>query len=133
MTKAKTKKAAPGAKTNALDLSLVVYEGETEHLVQFGDFNALDARDFRLEHGMSLLDAFQLALRGQPDIDILAALAWAHLRREDPGLGFDEVARRFTYETLMDNAQRRAAAQSTNGDAPEPEAEPEVEEDTDPS
>jgi hypothetical protein len=99
-------------KSKALDLTLVVNEGDTSHKIRFGDFTALDARAFRAEMGMPLIDAF---LRADADVDILAGLVWLHERRERPNLAFSDVAVRFNYGDLF--AGRLNSDEDTDGAA----------------
>lgn len=69
--------------------------GKTE-TIRFDQLNAIDARDFRRELGMSLTQAFA----STPDLDTLVGLLWLARRRRQPGLTFEQVAAKVGYADL---------------------------------
>lgn len=69
--------------------------------IRFNDFTGLDARAFRQQVGVSLVDAFM----GNPDVDILAGLVWLHRRKTKPRLSYEDVAGEFTYNDLIESRQ----------------------------
>lgn len=65
------------------------------YTLRLGDFNALDAREYRRELGAGLLAAFSA-----PDLDTICGLLWLHRRKTEPKLKYEDVARTFTYESV---------------------------------
>lgn len=89
---------------------LEIYDGDQVHKIRFEDFTALDFRAFRLEMGMSLMDAMTIVLSGRNEPDILAAVTWLHLRKNNDRLRFDDVAERFTLDHVIDGVEKRHKA-----------------------
>lgn len=89
---------------------LEIYDGDQVHKIRFEDFTGLDFRAFRLEMGMSLMDAMTIVLSGRNEPDILAALTWLHLRKSNDRLRFEDVAERFTLDHVIDGVEKRHKA-----------------------
>jgi len=119
MTTTTAAQSSNGTAPAPLDMTLEIADGDTVHVVRFGDFNALDARAFRLELDLSLLDAFSLALGGVRDLDVLAGLIWLQERKDQPELTYQAVAERFTYERFLSGARRRQEQNRTRLDSTE--------------
>jgi hypothetical protein len=95
-----------------IDMTLQIVDGDDVHIVPFGSFTALDARVFRLELGMSLMEAFRRILYGQEELDIVTGILWLHQRKDNPALPYEEVAGRFTYDRWNESMAKRAAKEN---------------------
>ena len=95
-----------------VDMTLEIVDGDDVHTVAFGSFTALDARAFRLEIGMSLLQAFRLILYDQEELDIVSGILWLHQRKTNPALPYEEVASRFTYDRWNESLAKKAAREN---------------------
>jgi len=95
----------------ALEISV----NNTNYLIRFEDFNALEAREFRREMGSGMAAAFT----DTPDLDTIAALLWLHRRKTNPKLKFDDVAKELTYVNFDVGGSDEAEETGPEEDDPE--------------
>ena len=107
----------PQGNDDALTMRLTI-DGH-RHEFRLGDYNALEARLFRQEIGMSLQRVFR---SGDVDIDVIAALWWLQVRRTKPQTTYDDIAADFTYDTLrQSNAADTDDDEQDDGQVVDPE------------
>lgn len=111
--KAPTKKAQT-ERDEALNtgITIAIPEGPRKgsYTVSAGDLSALDVRALRREHGLSFR-GLMLALKSDPDIDLIAAIVWLSVRaRGDQSLTFEDVAADLDYATDFDIDESTAGA-----------------------
>jgi hypothetical protein len=87
------------------------------YTMRMSDFNGIDARDFRRELDMSLLEGFE-----HFDLDTAAGLLWLHRRKREPKLTFEQVAGSFNYDSLDLNDKTTGAEPDEDPTDPEPSA-----------
>lgn len=78
-----------------------------DYVIRFGDFNALEAREFRREMGTGLAAAFN----DTPDLDTVAGVLWLHRRKTNPKLKFEDVAKELTYLNFDVDGEQTAAGE----------------------
>ncbi len=74
------------------------YDGK-DYQISPGDLTAVEARDYRRTMGESLA---RTMTGGDIDIDVIATLVWLVDRRTNPGISWESIADRMTYDAMTD-------------------------------
>lgn len=75
--------------------ALVITLDGKEYRLRSGQATAIDAKDFRAQTGVRLVDVLQ---RGPQELDEVAGVVWLVRRRREHGLPFEVVATGLNYD-----------------------------------
>lgn len=109
--------AARRAEAENTTLTIKV-DGQPTYTLRFNDLSAVDAAACRRETGLSLAGVMQAGMK-DPDLDVIAAIAWLARRQAGDDVPFEEVAAEFTYDRDYEQSDDEADAVPQDPDSPE--------------
>src|SRR5688572_9267978 len=90
-------------------------EEKTKHYaIPINDITGVDSRRFRIETGMTLLQAGAKALSGAVDLEALAALIWLAEHDDKPDWGYEKILESLTYRHVLDAEDEDAEEAAEN-------------------